>query len=242
VKTVHVMVALCDAEHQGVVAPPRLALCNGDDPARNLYWGALYGTKTHLLAQGWKRVAHLGDPPPGVLKRVVLEKRAGGKAGPQRVVVVADAWQGRRIKEATQTFLARAAGHDFERVALTDGRVVLVGGQADMVVYVGHDGLMDFQVSSPPRRKGKNPPPQNMVFACMSRDFFRPHFKKSGARPQVDTTGLMAPEGYVLHASLMAWARGEDGEGMRAEAARAYARYQKIHLNPARRLFGLSPP
>jgi len=38
-KTVHVFVALCDNEFQGIV-PVLLTLGNGKDPTRNLYWGA----------------------------------------------------------------------------------------------------------------------------------------------------------------------------------------------------------
>ena len=42
---VHVTVALCDNEHQGIVPVPR-AIGNGKDPRNNLYWGADYGVKT----------------------------------------------------------------------------------------------------------------------------------------------------------------------------------------------------
>jgi len=38
----HVVVALCDNVHQGIVPVPR-ALGNGQDPSSNLYWGARYG-------------------------------------------------------------------------------------------------------------------------------------------------------------------------------------------------------
>src|ERR1700751_6185185 len=45
VRVVHVYVALADNRHQGIVPVPA-KLGNGEDPARNLYWGAAYGLKT----------------------------------------------------------------------------------------------------------------------------------------------------------------------------------------------------
>ncbi len=43
-RTIHVIVALRDNASQGIVPVPA-ALGNGDDPARNLYWGARYGVR-----------------------------------------------------------------------------------------------------------------------------------------------------------------------------------------------------
>ena len=40
-RTIHVFVALCDNEHQGIVPVPE-KIGNGKDPANNLYWGAGY--------------------------------------------------------------------------------------------------------------------------------------------------------------------------------------------------------
>jgi hypothetical protein len=239
-QVVHVVVALCDAENQGVVAPANGRLCRGDDPENNLYWGALYGTKTHLLKHGFRKVAHLGDPPPGILRRLVMEKRVHHERGSTRLVVVADAWAGDRIRLATQTFLSHAAGHGKNTLQLTNGQSLPTGAGADLVVFVGHDGLMDFSVESPPRRGQAGRVPSAMVFACDSAAYFLPHFKNSGARPVVLTTGLMAPEGYVVQGAIESWAKGRSPRQMKEAAARAYAHYQKIRLGPARRLFGLS--
>src|SRR5687768_2778496 len=41
-RVVHVFVALCDNEYQGIVPVPA-RIGNGDDPDNNLYWGAAYG-------------------------------------------------------------------------------------------------------------------------------------------------------------------------------------------------------
>src|SRR3712207_6590162 len=44
-KVIHVLVALCDNENQGIVPVPAF-LGNGEDAPRNLYWGAAFGIKT----------------------------------------------------------------------------------------------------------------------------------------------------------------------------------------------------
>lgn len=40
-RVIHVLVALCDNENQGIVPVPAF-LGNGEDPQKNLYWGAAY--------------------------------------------------------------------------------------------------------------------------------------------------------------------------------------------------------
>ena len=46
-RLVHVFVALADNAHQGIVPKPA-AIGNGDDPAKNLYWGAAFGVGTYF--------------------------------------------------------------------------------------------------------------------------------------------------------------------------------------------------
>ena len=56
-RTVHVFVALCDNANQGIVPVPA-TLGNGQDPQRNLYWGAMFGVKTFFgKSADWKRIA-----------------------------------------------------------------------------------------------------------------------------------------------------------------------------------------
>jgi hypothetical protein len=47
----------------------------------------------------------------------------------------------------------------------------------------------------------------------------------------------MAPEAYTLKDALDGWMAGETSEQIRERAARAYAKYQKISMNAALRLF-----
>ena len=72
-RVVHVVVALCDNVHQGVVPVP-WAIGNGQDPGKNLYWGAAYGVKTFLSRQPeWMLHARISDPAPHVLERLVFQ-------------------------------------------------------------------------------------------------------------------------------------------------------------------------
>lgn len=173
-RLVHVVVALCDNRFQGIVpVPPRIG--NGDDPANNLYWGAAYGVKSYFQkSKDWKLIMELQHPKPPVLERVVFRHNSAD------VYLVADAYQGRQIEQSTIDFLQFAAGAHREAVdiQLNSKQLVLnAGGGADLVVYVGHDGLMDFTLREYPRRSDERQR-DVMILACASK----PYFRESGIR------------------------------------------------------------
>lgn len=213
--TAHVIVCLADNQHQGIV-PVKPSLGNGQDPKNNLYWGALYGVKTHMLKAGWKKVADKIPLEKGMLDRIVLQQKIG-KADAK---IIAEAWDGREIKKATLRFLDLAAK-----------------GDTHVVVYVGHDGLMDFELEEKPEAIKGAPATSVAIFACASREYFQDVLKGIGAHALVLTTGLMAPEAYTLDAMLKAWFSGKDAQATREAVARAYQRYQKCSMKAARRLF-----
>jgi hypothetical protein len=211
---VHVTVALCDNASQGIVPVPA-AIGDGDDPRTNLYWGAMYGLKTWLKRDGWK-VAGAPVPRDAVLERIVARKTIAGR----EVVLTADAWRGRRIREAITSFLENASGMG-------------AGAGMDAVAYIGHDGLMEFSVA--PRVAPRSAPrPKAIVLACASLQYFGAPLQRAGSSPLLLTTGLMAPEAYTLTAAIEAWRKGGD---VREAAAQAYHRHQKCGLRAARRLF-----
>jgi hypothetical protein len=228
-----VVVALCDNQYQGIVpVPPKLG--NGDDPGNNLYWGAAYGVKNFFRkSREWRFVSETKNPAPGVLERVIFRNDQSN------VFLVADAYRGREIQRATVDFLRFAAGQSTQTLQVQAGSerwTLQTGGGADLVAYVGHDGLMDFTLAETPKRadaRGR----QAIVLACASKSYFGGPLRQTGAQPLLWTTGLMAPEAYVLKAALDGWSRGEDGEAVRLRAAEAYHRYQKCGLSAARRLF-----
>lgn len=232
-RVVHVFVALADNLHQGIVPVPAV-LGNGDDPQRNLYWGAAYGVKTFFKAsKEWQTLFCGRGPKAAILERCVFKSRE------DEVFLVADAYQGSEIKSAVTDFLSAAAGISSEMIhakADSGDASISAGGAADLVVYVGHDAFMDFQVPPVAGTQGKKPR-RAIVLACASRAFFGPYLQQTGAKPLLWTTGLMAPEAYTLHAALSGWIAREDDEAVRRRAAQAYDKYQKCGSRAALRLF-----
>jgi hypothetical protein len=247
---VHVVVALCDNTHQGIV-PVSRALGDGQNPKTNLYWGAAFGVRTFFERKaGWERIP-LAVPAGGpVLEQAAFHKKVQRDGRTVDLWVVAEAWDGARIQEALVRFLRLAAGHDPVTVPEA-GRVpvdpepgavpapagLAAAGDAHLVVFVGHNGLMDFPPPCRPSPRPGAPPRAAAVLACASRPYFLDLLRAAGAGPRLLTTGLMAPEAYVLDAAVTAFARGDSAAGVRGAAASAYARYQKCGLSGARRLF-----
>lgn len=228
-RTVHVVVALCDNVNQRIVrVPPSLG--NGEDPQGNLYWGAAYGVRTFMRKQpGWVTMAKEDAPERDVLERLILHNKA------LRVTMIADAYRGSAIKDGTVAFLEYAAGKE-KKTLLADGKKIPAGGNADLVVYMGHNGLMDFSLFFLP--KAADTKKRSVaIFACQSKAYFEKALQSAGAVPLIWTTGNMAPEAYVLDALVESWAKGGTGEEVREAVARAYDKYQKCGIKGARRLF-----
>lgn len=228
-RVIHVVVALCDNKYQGIVPVPA-HLGNGEDLKQNLYWGSQYGVKAYLQVQkDWKLVPLEGKPDDGILERVAFKHRS------KPVWLIADAYQGRRIHDATRTMFHYAAGEDASIVTV-DKVKIAIGGGADLVAYVGHDGLMDFSLKETFPASDKRHR-DVVILACKSKQFFGPHLKSTGARPLLWTTNLMAPEAYVLLAAIDGWLAEEDGEQIRLRAATAYNKFQKCGLRGAKYTF-----
>jgi hypothetical protein len=232
-KVAHVFVALCDNENQGIVPVPA-AIGNGEDPDRNLYWGAAYGVRTFFAkAHGWKLLAKIHNPSDAVLERCVFEHSASG------AYLVADAYRGAEIRRTTVEFLGAAAGRRRDSVTIgkqASERTIHAGASADLVAYVGHDGLMDFALPDSPT-KADEAKRDAIVLACASKAYFAEPLRRAGATPLLWTTNLMAPEAYVLAAALEGWAAGESGESVRVRAATAYDKYQRCGKRSAMALF-----
>ncbi len=234
-KVVHVFVALCDNRHQGIVPVP-VSLGNGQDPRNNLYWGAMYGVKTFFArSPHWKRLTGFTKPTAdAILDRCVFRSRGPAKA----VYVVADAYDGARMKTALSDFFSAAGGLNVTEVALSGGQVRLqAGGYSDMVCFVGHNGLMDVRLPEFPENQGVPNPACAVVLACKSHSYFVAPLRKAQCRPLITTSGLMAPEAYTLDAIIRSWSAGENPSATRQKAADAYAKYQRCSRRAAMQLF-----
>lgn len=228
VTAIHVVVALCDNRYQGIVKVPE-AIGNGQDPARNLYWGAGYGVKTFFSGKNsnWRLVGTqaVSDTIP---ERLLFKHKQ------HNAYLLADAYDGRYIRQCTEDLLSFAAGEKIVTAAYNNKQYVF-GSGAKLLAYIGHDGLMDFslnrQFSAKDSTKRKV-----IILACRSRAFFKDHLRNTGADPLLWTTGLMAPEAYTLYDALSAWMNGNTDEQVADAAAAAYHRYQSCGVRAARRL------
>lgn len=232
-RVVHVFVALADNQHQGIVPVPA-KLGNGEDSEHNLYWGSAYGVKTFFgRSSDWERTSCGKAPKTAVLERCVFKNRSSN------VYLVADAYRGAEIRQAIVDFFDAAAGANPETITLpssANSPPLNAGGASNLVAYIGHDGLMDFQLSEFPRKKNEVRR-DAIILACASKQFFAEPLRASGAHPLLWTAGLMAPEAYTLKAALDGWIGGETGEQIRGRAAAAYDKYQKCGVRAAHKLF-----
>ncbi len=227
----HVFVPLCDNENQGIVPVPA-KLGDGMDARNNLYWGALYGVKTHLTKKGWKKVRAEENPNPEILERVVFEKKMSNGAF---VYVVADAYRGDKMKKCVIDYLEALAGKEKESIALPNDLIIGAKGKADLLIFNGHNGLMDYNIS--PIKNEDGIAKDAAVIGCVSFDYFEEHLKAAKGFPLVTTTNLMAPEAYILNAIAHSWGQLEEGVAIKEAVAQAYNEYQKCGIKGARRLF-----
>lgn len=236
VQVIHVFVALCDNVNQGIV-PVSPSLGNGDDPQRNLYWGAAFGVKTFFnKSKDWQPVAINSSSNKSssvVLDRVAYKHRTAN------AFLVAEAYRGLYIRQATEDFLLAAAGMPGESLIVSADGIQIelhLGGSANLIAYTGHDGLMDFQLISVPKKQNDEQR-DAVILACASQSYFAKALRPTGSKPLLWTTNLMAPEAYVLSAAIDGWLKHETDEQIRVRAAKAYDAYQHCGIKSANALF-----
>ena len=229
VPVVHVFVALADNVNQGIV-PVSATLGNGDNAATNLYWGAAFGIRTFFSRnKDWELLSVTLNPTTRILERCIFKHRRTS------VLLVADAYRGKEISQTIWDFLEAAAGKPGEQLKVGDVQFH-IGGSADLVAYIGHNGLMDFKLQSHPKARDDRKR-RAIILACASKNYFSDALEASGASPLLWTTNLMAPEAYVLSAAIDGWMKKESDEQIRLRAADAYNKYQNCGIKAARGLF-----
>jgi len=229
IPVIHVFVALADNVNQGIV-PVSATLGNGDNPKTNLYWGAAFGIRSFFSkSKDWELLSVIQNPNASILERCIFKHRRN------QVLLVADAYRGKEISQTTWDFLEAAAGKPGEKLRAGDVEFH-TAGSADLVVYVGHNGLMDFKLHANPKRRDDRKR-RAIILACASKPYFTESLQVTGATPLLWTTNLMAPEAYVLSAAIDGWMKKETDEQIRLRAAEAYNKYQNCGLRAARALF-----
>ena len=222
-KTIHVFVALCDNKYQGIVpVPPKIG--NGQDVNNNLYWGCAFGVRSYFKnSKQWKLIRQYSINDT-ILERVVFKNTASN------YYLVADAYNGKFIKECTVDFFKSCAGITKDTLAIKQNTIG-VNGNSSLVAYIGHDGLMDFLL----REKYDNADGKTrdaIMLACISKKYFAHHLSQTKAKPLLWSTGLMSPEAYTLHDALEMYIKQKPLE-VRPAAAKAYSKYQKCSLKAA---------
>ncbi|NOU58513.1 hypothetical protein [Marinifilum caeruleilacunae] len=226
---IHVFVALCDNEHQGIVPVPE-ALGNGKDPARNLYWGAAFGVKNffHRKTNHWQLVKTIDSNDVNILERLLFKHHT------EDIYLLADAYDGEHIQTCIEQFLESSNGQHPIHIKHEE-KSLHFGGNSDLIAYVGHDGLMDFDVMLD-YEKNENPI-DVMILACYSKSYFKKEIKAAQANPLLWTTHLMAPEAYTLQSAIDGWILNESPAEIEERAAQSYHQYQKCGIRGARNLF-----
>ncbi|REK02628.1 MAG: hypothetical protein DWQ47_14995 [Acidobacteria bacterium] len=224
-RVVHILVALADNENQGIV-PVSASLGDGSNPDTNLYWGAAFGVRTYFgKSKSWDLVEKLPGHKPDILERIVFRHHK------KDVLIIADAYRGDKIRAAIVDTLASLSGR-LRTNTVVEGKTMQIYGGADLVAFVGHNGLMDFDISdefAAEDRKARDA----IILACASRQYFKSKLLSSGANPLLWTTNLMAPEAYILHDAIEGWIADEDDAQVRTRAAKAYSKYQRISVKSA---------
>jgi len=227
-KVIHVFVALCDNLHQGIEPVPK-GIGNGQNPATNRYWGCDYGVKAWFKNKAsWKLVTTIANPAQHILERCIFKDPVTG------AYMVADAYNGAYIKQTMADFLNAMAG--VTAATIVSGSDTLgIAGNAAMVAYIGHEGLMDVSLDSFPAQHDTRKR-DAVILACESKQYWYRIMQKSGANPLLWTTELMCPEAYTLNAAVTGWLNNETAKQIHLRASQAYSKYQNCPLKAAANL------
>ncbi len=228
--TVHVGLA----DHSSSTVASRFG--DGDDPATNLCWGALFGVETHLAnAGGWGR-AFTDDGDGGeIVRRVVFHRVAEpteawlslGVTSPFDVYVLANAWPSRSIVAAMEQPL-RDAMTDAETLMSVDGIDIAFGAASAVVGYFGHNLMLDEYWDPFESLVVGEHPHQAGVFYLCSRSAVVLHqaVVDHGLYSVLFVRDPVVPEAYLLDGMLKAIVLGELADGVLDGAAEAYSQYQ----------------
>ena len=234
-KLIHVYVALCDNDSQGIAPVPE-RIGNGDDPSNNLYWGCSDGARAIFSKSAtWQRLSTgKVEGQAEILERLVFQNKSN------QAVLVIDAWRGSEIETCMDAYRKAMSGQEYESLALKlgnkDAKLNLRGG-ADLLVFIGHNGLMEFKVPDYPANPNRKQPVDSIILCCKSEKYFITHLETSGATPLLLTASNMYPGAFILHDVLPGWFAGETPEALRLRAAKAYAKNQGISTKSAATVF-----
>ncbi len=217
-RTIHVFVALCDNATQGII-PVNKRIGNGDDLDNNLYWGCSDGLRSFFKSsKKWKLIKTESNPSDGILERLVFHHTKHSN-----VKLIADAYRGSEMKLCLADFFDAAVSKD---------------EPAQLVAFVGHNGLMEHGRDLPTPARAEGSPGRDVIsLSCVSHSWFSRRFASAKLRPVLLTEQYMYPGSFVLHDALEGWLVDETRTQIRERAGRAYAKNQKISVKAATGVF-----
>lgn len=232
-RVIHVFTALCDNDYQGIIKVNRW-IGNGDDVNNNLYWGCGYGMRTYFYkSTKWKLLKKIPCQADSIiLERLIFKHRDSA------VYMVVDAYRGRNMHQCLTDFSKSLELQKCDTFSLDSKQNIYFSGSSDLVVFVGHNGLMDSDI---PHETTASHHQQAMVFCCLSFDYFYSRILLEGAEPVLLTSSLMCPEAYAIHDAIEQWIQNKSKKEIRMAAVSAYARFQKITLSAAGSVFANIP-
>lgn len=175
-------------------------------PKSDLYWGMRYGIKTYFSEDENWEIVNKSNPNKTIQEEILFYNND------LKLYAKAKAYHTDSIKRTIIDFIEHA----------------YIAENNELLIYVGHDGLMDFTIDVDPSTNKCDV----MVFSCASESHFSPYMDMI-----LSTYTLMAPEAYGVMAAIESWARKDVEEDIRKKTAAAYAKYQKIAISQAERTF-----
>ena len=228
---VHVLVPLCDNEHQMIV-PVSNSLGDGMNLRSNLYWGVSHGVRTVFKNDSkWKQVYHKKDADRNVLERLIYYRKFENNA---KVYVTLDAYRGDRMKECLEDFHGALRGTVTDTVQ-SNNEIFNLYSKAQLLIFNGHNGMMENFVS-----EGYN---EDLIvrdavsISCSSQYYFNEYFVKNNAFPLVTTTCSLYPGGNIVHDLIPVWANLKSAEEIKDRAALSYHEMKNTGFETAQRMF-----
>ena len=136
------------------------------------------------------------------------------------------------LEKATDAYLKSLSGQILRTITI-DKDTLGIYGNAELLTFIGHNGLMEFDLPIENYTKKDNKTRDAIMLACISKDYFQPYFDKFGTNSLLMSTGLMSPEAYTLDAALDSYISGNEKPHVRLQAAKAYHQYQKCGVSAA---------
>lgn len=234
---VHIFVPLCDNEHQGIV-PTTASLGNGFSLRSNLYWATTNGMKRYFKEKkSWKLLQSIKDvyKDSVVLERVVFKRTYSNQA---TVYIVADAYRGDKML-ATLNHFSRAMSNSYtKKITLPDSSSIDIHGGADLIVFNGHNGFLDFPEDTPTQFYNTTKSQKDMVaIACFANEYFEREALRAQAYPIVRAKSTLHPGAFVISAIIDDWAMLKPVEEMRLSAGKAYCEIHNCSIQTSKNLF-----